>query len=214
MNIYLQILSMGFTSAIVGSLLTWGITSFSKRREEIRQADYSAIRLSVDLDKFAYACADDISETISENRGRPINTSNVPVLEFADTIAWISLDLPLVQRALSIQSDRRKVAYYLTGKDCDPDDLVEESINQVSIIGYRAHQLAEDVRKKYPKSAGTPNIYPWDHIHFMRERHDKAAALYAALRADLPTEPDRSFEEIFVPPAPPQPLPPSLRSTT
>lgn len=125
--------------------------------ERKRAANYAALRASSILESFALACANKIDENEEYDTWfHQLNKENVslPQLEsYPKDIDWMSLTPKLVAKSLSFSNEvmlgNRKICLYASAPNASPDDGKDFSSLVCGLLGLRALNLANELRRSY-----------------------------------------------------------------
>lgn len=183
-----QILGLGVVAAVFTALSNWISTWFFTYRPQQKSADYDAVRLSVILERFAYECANIISDQAnwyaSDQRVGGI-ASRLPPLNFPDEVVWKNLDIELLDRLLRFANDIERANGIICGEadHLQPElDVPVEARQQAGLMGYRAHLLARDLQSKYRRIKKRESLHPWNYLKVLKKQHDEMVNIYSELR--------------------------------
>lgn len=178
-DIFKLALSTGVVTAIINQGISWFRDYKKDKIANSRIASYSALRLAVDLETYAIACSDAISdiELFKSSGGYAGKEhTNIPILaKFPDDIDWKMILPSESARVLTFINElviaQKAINFcYEVNSDCVP----YECNNQMGICGYRAWLIASDLRKQYKFPAFTPEKISWDIEKFLKTHHDLA----------------------------------------
>lgn len=175
------VLSTGIFTALINQGITW-LKDWRKDKEiNERMAQYSALRIAIDLEAFAISCAKAISDSnfFSQTDGHAGSQhSKIPsLLEYPKDIDWRLIERSLCERTLALRNEIELCQgeidfWYEIDYECIPSACCE----QTGTCGYRAWKLANDLRKFYKLSSFDPRQISWDIEAILKDIHDKALA--------------------------------------
>lgn len=175
--------STGAVAAVMAPIATrvvdWLIDRWKLKKAAEAEATRLAARLAVVLEKFAIKCALQIADNnlhrqTGGHAGRPHAT--LPKLGgFPSDADWTKLDSDLVSRCSSLPNQLLLGASAIEfWWDVDPDPALVRSAcdGQAGLTGYRAWQVAEDLRNKYGLPNFDPKEFSWDIVTTLKKDHD------------------------------------------
>ncbi len=182
-----EILGLGVWAALATAATNIFSTWWFGKGQRRQVAVYHATRIWVELERYAYSCADLISEEstyYASNGSRGDLIIDLPPLVVAVDTDWKALDVEFVDRVLSFQSEIVRAQGEVTGErhHLTPDDTATEPAAQAGLLGYRAYRLAADLRARYQKGSRLDQLHPWDYIAVLKEKHDAKVAEYDQYR--------------------------------
>ena len=161
----IDLIKLVFSTGIITTILNQGISSFREARKEKagneNSRQYSSIRISVALEKYAIKCFDNITKTnlcYVTNGELGETFSEIPNFEkFSDDISWRLIDLNLCTLILTLENEIKisnsKCNGDLVKYECGCDDYMSEMIDlyskEVGKCGYMALSYAIQLRKHY-----------------------------------------------------------------
>lgn len=174
-------LGTGVVTALANNLLGWWRDWKKEGITTIRDARYLAMRVAVTLDRFAIECAKSISDNsmFSSSGGHAGNAhGTLPSLEEYPTDAdWKALDPSLSARALSLRNElylsEGQIAFWWEIEPGDQGIMMNACDGQAGKCGYRAWQLAADMRRHYGLPEFDPKQTNWDVVRVLKEEHDQ-----------------------------------------
>ncbi|MYI24623.1 MAG: hypothetical protein F4109_04235 [Gammaproteobacteria bacterium] len=152
------------------------------KTETDKNARYLAARIAVTLEQFALKCADwiDDNEAYIDTRGSVgrLRLTLPPLAEFPTDAHWTAVDPALVARSLSISNELMlaKAAIDFAKGVADSEDhlYVRNTFDgQAGKCGYRAWQLAIDLRQKYTLGEFSPSEFSWNSERLLKKHHDQ-----------------------------------------
>jgi hypothetical protein len=175
-------LSAGVFTAIVNNLLAEWRDRRKEKRTSARDAVDLAMRVADILERFAIECEDIIShnELHTESEGYAGTPHRkLPTLgEYPTDADWKALDPALSSRARSLPNELRVSEGII--KFCwelEPGDqgiLLNTCNGQAGKCGYRAWQLAVEMRRRYGLLAESePEQTAWDFVKVLKENYDQ-----------------------------------------
>lgn len=173
------ILGTGLFSALVSQVIGWFIDWQKDKKTNSRMAQYSALRIAVDMESFAINCAKAISDNdlfIQFSGHAGTQHSKIPTLvKYPDDVDWRSMDASLCARILSFRneielSQELVDSWYEFDYECIPSSCSE----QIAICGYRSWALASDLRSFYKLPSFHPEQLSWDVEAILKNPYDKA----------------------------------------
>jgi hypothetical protein len=181
---WLDVLKISVSSSVLTALLTWGLNHFFVHRASLRRdARYLAQRLAITLEKFAIDCA----AVIADNR--LLNSTggeagkrhlSLPALEALPADAdWKAMAPDLVDRVLSMPSElvlAHETILFWWDMLTDKDGMETETNYQAGLYGFRAWNLASELRRRYGIPASTLPERRQNFVVTLREQHDAANA--------------------------------------
>ena len=183
----IEVLKLALGTGVVASIATQGIAWLIERSKSNRsvatEATNLAARLAATLEHFAIKCAEQIADhnmyqQSDGHAGRP--HGSLPKLgEFPPQANWSTLDPVLLSRSFSLPNELllgdRMIAFW---SDVDPDpSLVHNACDaRAGTSGYRAWQLAEDLRCRYRLPDFVPKDFSWDTVRTLKQHHDREVA--------------------------------------
>ena len=181
---FVEVLKLALGTGLVATVATQGIAWLIDRSKSSKttqtEATYLAARLAVTFEHFAIACADQIADNdmfrdSEGHAGKPHAT--LPELgEFPSQANWTTLDPVLLSRSFSLPNElllgERMIAFW-SDVDRDPSLVRSACDARSGVSGYRAWQLAEDLRSRYGLPSFVPRDFSWDAIKTLKERHDR-----------------------------------------
>ena len=181
---------VGVFSALVTKGMDWLMQRSQFKTETEKNARYLAARIAVTLEQFALKCADWIAdnEAYSDTRGSVGQLRlTLPLLaEFPSDAHWTAVDPALVSRSLSMSNELMlaKATIDFAKGIADPEDhfyVCNAFDRQAGKCGYRAWQLAKDLRRKYALGEFSPKEFSWNSERLL---NSKRPVITACLRAD------------------------------
>ena len=180
-------LSTGFLATLT-TLIASGLTQrWRSNKLAERDARYLATRIAVIMEQFAIECVDGIEEnhlhrSSEGHAGRAHMT--LPKLNTLPSEAnWTVLEPVLLSRSLSFSNELRlaesTIAFWFDVQP-DPVEIQNAFDEQAGACGYRAWQLARDLRTKYELPDFAPSGFSRDPIERLKDRHDRALARIGA----------------------------------
>ena len=177
-------LSTGAVAAVMAPIATQIVDSLidrskSKKAAEV-EATHLAARLAVVLEKYAIKCALQIADNnlhrqTGEHAGQSHTT--LPELgEFPSQADWTKLDPKLWSRSSSLPNQHllgESAIEFQWDIDPDPAQLRSACDGQAGLTGYRAWQVAEDLRNKYGLPKFDPKEFSWDIVTTLKKDHDR-----------------------------------------
>jgi hypothetical protein len=110
------------------------------------------------------------------------------LVEYPPELEWKTVDVSLASRILSFRSEivlaDRSVAFWW---EVDPELVRTECDSQMGKCGYRAWQLASDLRARYKLPPLNIAEHSWDPTKILSDLHDRAIR---QLRENQKTPPD------------------------
>ena len=169
-----NILTLAFTTGIVtaalNNLMGWWRDSKKEHTTTTRDARYSAIKIAVILEQFAIECANIISDNQLHNSSEGyagIAHGTLPT--FADYPAdmdWKAIDPALAARALSLPNELSLsegiIKFWWEIEPGDKGILLTACDRQAGKCGFRAWQVAADMRRRYGFPEFSPEQTTWD----------------------------------------------------
>lgn len=163
----------GLIGVVIGSSISWLQTYWTRRRDEIKNAKYLAIRVVCILDKYVEDCADVINDDglfegqrDSDGCLRPqVKSPGAPI--FPADIDWRSIDHDLMYQLLSLPSEVEAADKMISfsSEIADPPDYNEwfdERKFYYSQFGLTAYKLSNELSEKYNIKKKTYN--DWDPV--------------------------------------------------
>jgi hypothetical protein len=184
-----DILGFSVIAAFITAALNQGSTWLFALWQKKQSADFDAVRLAVALERFAYQCADRISDeqTWRDSGGNAGGAFyELPSMGFPSDVAWKNLELELVDRVLVLENDLMRSESIIKGELehlTAPENKANEPREQAGLIGYRAHTLAQDLRARYQPNRRVERLHAWDHIATLKMKHDLKIEEYRASNA-------------------------------
>lgn len=181
-------LSFAVIAAVVTAASNWSSTWWFTRRQRVSLAEYHALRAAIELERFSFACANAIAELLTWRSSQGSGGSpfqSLPDLTYGASDEWKDLDVSLVNRLLTLQSDVARGNGIIIDdiQQTLPDDYSNESIEQAGLLGYHAHRLAQDLRLRYSSATAQLSLHPWDYVATLKEQHDKKIIEYSERRS-------------------------------
>jgi len=172
-----QIVGLGVWAAVVTAATNIFSTWLFGRSQRQQLAVYYATRICIELDRYAYTCADLISEetTYYASTGAAGSLfSQLPPLSVDMNTDWKALDVKFVDRVLSFQNEILRAQGEIVGEGYQllPGAVASEPSEQAGLLGYRAFTLAMDLRVRYRSVASRERLHPWDYISVLKKKHD------------------------------------------
>jgi len=173
-------LGTGVVTAVANNLLGWWRDWKKEGTTTIRDARYLAMRVAVTLDRFAIECANSIgdNELFSGSQGHAgtVHGRLPPLEEYPTDADWKALDPSLSARALSLRNDLRLsegiIKFWWEIEPGDQGILMTTCDGQAGTCGYRAWQLAADMRRHYGLPEFDPKPTSWDVVTVLKEQYD------------------------------------------
>jgi hypothetical protein len=178
-----DILKVALSTGIVAALINQGITWLRDWRKESstiqRNATYLALRVAVILEQFAIMCADVIGDNVlyrdSDGHAGKSHGSLPPLGEYPTDADWKSVDPAFSARALALRNEiflsDGAIAFVW---EVDHDTVQGACNEHAGKCGYRAWQLAVDLRKRYGLPEFDPKQTHWDIVPVLKESFDAA----------------------------------------
>ena len=178
-----DIIKLALSAGVVTALINQGINWFKEWKKEKklieRLSQYSALRITIELETFAISCADVISDIdmyydSAGHAGR--KHTIIPILaEYSDDVDWKSLDICLCTRIFTLRNEIMLSQgaidfWYEIDDECVPTTCRE----QTGKCGYRAWQLANELRNFYKLLQFDPKQLSWDIESILKKHHDQA----------------------------------------
>lgn len=180
MDILQLAVSTGVIASVTTQVIAWLIERSRSKRSSRTQATYLAARLAVIFEHFAIECAEQVADNdmyqqSGGHAGKP--HGQLPKLgELPSEANWTTLDPILLSRSLSLPNElllgERMIAFW-SDIDHEPSLLRNACDAQAGICGYRAWQLAEELRSRYGLPDFVPRDFSWDVIKTLKQRHDR-----------------------------------------
>jgi hypothetical protein len=173
-------LGTGVVTAVANNLLGWLRDWKKEGTTSTRDARYLAMRVAVTLDEFAIECAKSIrdNQIYIESMGHAGTRHGKlpPLSEYPTDADWKALDPSLSTRALSFCNELR-LSEGIIGLwwDIEPGDqgiLMNTCDGQAGKCGYRAWQLAADMRRHYGLPEFEPEHTGWNIVPELKQEHD------------------------------------------
>jgi hypothetical protein len=172
--------STGVVTAVLNNLLGWYRESKKERTTIIRDARYWAMQVAVILESFAMECANIIANnhdySHSEGHAGTAHLKLPPAPKYPSDGDWRTLDPALSARALSLPNELslsdEAIAFYWEIDPADQGALLSICSAQAGKSGYRAWQLAADMRHRYGLPEFKPEETAWDVVKTLKEEHD------------------------------------------
>ncbi|MFI5022840.1 MAG: hypothetical protein ACHQRJ_14470 [Alphaproteobacteria bacterium] len=194
---------VALTSGVLASGINLIWQHFSRRESYRRDARYLAQRLAVILEKFAIDCADiiagnELHRTSDGHAG--VRRLALPTLAaFPADADWKAVDSALAGRAVALPNEialaDHKILFWwdVVG---DEDCMETEADQQAGMCGYRAWNLAADLRMRHGVPASDLTDRAWDFVATLQKQHE--AAMKSLEARAQPRAPDSStdFDEI------------------
>ncbi|WP_139174520.1 hypothetical protein [Janthinobacterium lividum] len=183
---FIQILSFSTSAAVITFFLNQLALAYRERGDRHEKTKYQGLILCLSLERFSIDCADSISnqsnyDASQGTAGAPFNA--MPSLKLPE-VEWRLFPLSIVNKVLSFENEIRDADAAISF--AIELDLANEGTNepsaQAGLCGYRAAQLASKIRSDY--DLGKPESPPhgWDHIAFLKKRHDEKIRQYLPIR--------------------------------
>jgi hypothetical protein len=173
----------GLAASAMNLVVRW----LAHHHTETREARYLALRLAVIFEKYAIECAEAVAanELYLGSRGAAGDlTVSLPTLDAYPTDAdWKALTTSLAVRALSVPNELVLATKAIDGEYVQGGHNADISValdRQAGKTGYRAWQLAVDLRKKTGLPANDLSGHTWDFIATIKAEHDRAFRQFAA----------------------------------
>ena len=179
-------LGTGFVAAAINQGASWIREWRKEAKATKRDATYLALRVAVTLERFALDGAALISDsqTYDETSGGfgNIHYTLPDLLPYPKDVDWKSIDTNLASRALSFRNELWISVRYLKGCfDLGIDHAADECSKKAGLHGYRAWQLAADMRRRYALPDFDPLETAWDLVSLLKGQHDKELSELAIL---------------------------------
>lgn len=166
---------------VLGAVLTWLQTYWTKKGETQKNAKYLAVRIMPIINQYLQVCIDVVKDDGLYNGQRTndgclepqIKTPGAPV--FPNDVDWKSIDDDLMFKLLSFPTQiadgnqNIKFAWEITGPP-DYEEWFDERIFYYTQFGLIAYKLSEDLSKTYGIKMRT--FDHWDPIEFLRKDFD------------------------------------------
>lgn len=177
-----EIITLFFGSSLLTALLVfmlgWVKDWIKETRTKKMAAQYSALRLAVLLESFAIASADNIAENASfesSDGHMGHNTTEIPPIgDMPEDIDWQALDPSLSAQILTLPNELVLAKITLSGfwEVCDPEDFSSQYRHQAGYLGYRAWEIAQNLRIKYALSTFEPKNNSWNIKEYLQPHFD------------------------------------------
>jgi hypothetical protein len=163
-----DILKLALSTGVATALLNNFFGEWRDRRKELttttRDATYLAIRVAVILERFAMACANIIADNHMYNKaGGHAGAAHAelpPIAEYPTDADWKAIDPTLSARALSLPNElclsEGAIKFSWEIEPTDEGVHLTTCNGEAGKCGYRAWQLAADMRHRY----GLPEVKP------------------------------------------------------
>ena len=176
-------LSTGVVAVVATKLLDLGIDWWKSKRAAKAAATPLATKLAIAHEQFANRCAEQIADNDlyrSSDCSAGTEHRTLPKLEeFPSEGNWETLDPELLARSLSLTNELefgdRMIAFW---EEIDPDPAhVRNACDaQAGVLGYRAWQIAKDLRTRYKLGAYAPEAFSWGWVSTLKRHHDREIA--------------------------------------
>ena len=149
---FYDVVKIAAGSGVVAAGLNQVFQLIKDRKKRTQEAKYCAVHLIGKLERFALSCAD---QTYWHERilaqGNNENTCSLPDMtwledtldpldsEISSQVAWIDTETSLAYGRVRVNMEN----------DCDLDGEATDCITVVGYIGYRAADLADQIRARY-----------------------------------------------------------------
>jgi hypothetical protein len=154
-------------SGILGAGITQGVTEWRERKHSGRHKAYSALRVALSLEDFAYACASEMSDIQTHEAsdgadGAPYK--GVPAAPvFADDVDFRLLPAEYVERALRFSAIVHRAESSIAHEIYDGPDVSMDAIAKcLAVAGVEALQLADAFRATGGVARRTPLKGAWN----------------------------------------------------
>jgi hypothetical protein len=184
------VLGTGVVTAVVSNVLGWWRDWRKAGTTTTRDARYLAMRVACTLDEFAIECAKSIADNQVYNgsmgHAATAHRKLPPLSEYPADADWKALDPSLSTRALSIRNEIHLcvgiIAQWWNLEGDDQGIVLNSCDGQAGKCGYRAWQLAADMRRHYGLPQFDPTHIGWDIVTDLRHHHDEELKRVAADR--------------------------------
>jgi hypothetical protein len=169
--------SAGVFTAIVNNLLAEWRDRRKEKRTSARDAVYLAMQVAVIIERFAIECEDIINhnELHTEFQGHAgtVHWKLPPLGEYPTDADWKALDPSLSSRALSLPNELRVsegvIKFWSELEPRGQGILLNTCNGQAGKCGYRAWQLAVDIRRRY----GLSPVFEPDFVKVLKENYEQ-----------------------------------------
>jgi hypothetical protein len=174
-------LEVVLTSSVVATVINVSVEDIRRRWSDKRDARYLAQRLAIILETFAIDCADVISgnELHRDNDGYAGDRRlKLPSLaEFPADADWKAINPLLAGRVAAFPNEIRlseqKISFYWDVLR-EPDCTETETNQQAGKCGYRAWNLAVELRNRHGLPVCDLTELTWDFVAKLREQYEAA----------------------------------------
>ena len=174
---FIQLLSFSTSAAVITFLLNQLAIAYRDWGDRHEKAKYQGLMLCLTLERFSIDCADSISnqsnyDASQGTAGAPFNA--MPLLKLPE-VEWRLFPLSIVNKVLSFENEIRDAdgaISFAIELDLANEGTSEPSA-QAGLCGYRAAQLASKIRSDYDLGRPESPLHGWDHIAFLKKRHDE-----------------------------------------
>lgn len=173
-------LTTGLVAVAVGPFINWWIDRQKSKRAAVAEATHLAARLAVILEEFAIKCAQQIADNSLHSQSDGYAGwayAALPKLgDFPSELNWATLDSKLLSRSLALQNEleigESAISFWW---EVDPDPaLVRNACDgRAGTIGYRAWQIAKELRRTYGLGEFVPTDFSWDTVRTLKKYHDR-----------------------------------------
>jgi hypothetical protein len=181
-------LTTGLVTALFTQMIGWFRDFRKERSEQVRSATYLALRVSVILEQFSLNCAhalDEIETHDSSGGTAGQKHRKLPTLEaFPTDLDWKSLAPRLASRVLTMQNELELAARQIRtvwDVTADEDAADEACGDAIGVSGFRAWDLAKNLRRDYRLPIFDPKETWWDAVAALEKVNISVATRRAGL---------------------------------
>lgn len=179
MDILKVALSTGVAAALLNQSISWFKDWTSERKNISREGRYLALRIAVILERFSIDCAEliasyNLHDQSDGHAGK--QSGSLPILPaYPSDADWKSLNPALCAKALAMRnelelSDKALDFHF----EVDAFQLGSAFKDEAGKCGYRAWEIATELRSLYKLPSFRSKDLYWDFVETLKDNHDAA----------------------------------------